>query len=101
MATLARSNRTAEVVQQVAEMPATQFAGFLEDLTAEARGLLDVLTLGADEAFEVMLAQLLTVLTRRAGQLFEITAPDIRPPGPSLVTGARRFGEVFAAWRRR
>jgi putative ABC transport system ATP-binding protein len=89
MATLARSNRTAEVVQQVAEMPAAQFAGFLEDLTAEARGLLDVLTLGADEAFEVMLAQLLAVLTRRAGQLFDADRA-------SIMLGDDERGELYS-----
>ena len=89
MATLARSSRTAEVVQQVADMPATQFAGFLEDLTAEARGLLDVLTLGADEAFEVMLAQLLAVLTRRAGQLFDADRA-------SIMLGDDERGELYS-----
>jgi putative ABC transport system ATP-binding protein len=105
MATLARSNRTAEVVEQVAAMPATQFAGFLEDLTAEARSLLDILTLGADEAFETMLAQLLAVLTRRAGELFAVVAEEeggrtleIRIPATTGVAGhVYRSGEPLNA----
>jgi putative ABC transport system ATP-binding protein len=69
LATLAHSNRTLEVTKQVGEMPPGQFTKFLEDLTAEASQLLDVMTLGADEAFEVMLAQMLEVLTLKTGQL--------------------------------
>jgi adenylate cyclase len=70
-------------------MPATQFAGFLEDLTAEARSLLDVLTLGADAAFETMLAQLLAVLTRRAGQLFDADRA-------SILLGDDERGELYS-----
>jgi putative ABC transport system ATP-binding protein len=71
LATLARSGHGAEVTRGVAEMPPAQFTKFLEDLTAEASQLLDVMTLGADEAFEVMLAQMLEVLTLKVGQLLD------------------------------
>jgi putative ABC transport system ATP-binding protein len=71
LATLTRSNRTAEVMKQVEEMPPGQFAKFLEDLTGEARQVLDVMALGTDEAFEVMLAQMLEVLTLKVGQLLD------------------------------
>jgi putative ABC transport system ATP-binding protein len=71
LATLARSDRTLEVTKQIAEMPAAQFAKFLEDLTAEARQLLDVMRLGTDEAFERMLARMVEVLTLKVGQLLD------------------------------
>ncbi len=35
----------------------------------------------------------------RNGRLFEIKAPDILQPGPSLVHGARQMAAVFEAWR--
>jgi hypothetical protein len=71
LSTLAKSGRGAEVTKQVAEMPPGQFAKFLEDLTGEASELLDVMTLGTDEAFEVMLSQMLEVLTLKVGQLLD------------------------------
>jgi putative ABC transport system ATP-binding protein len=71
LSTLAKSSRTDEVTKQVAEMPPGQFTRFLEDLTVEARQLLEVLTLGTDEAFELMLAQMLEVLTLKVGQLLD------------------------------
>jgi len=33
------------------------------------------------------------------GQLFEIKAPDVLQPGPSLVHGARLIARIFADWR--
>jgi hypothetical protein len=71
LATLARSDRTPEVTQQIAEMPPAQFAKFLEDLTSEARQLLEIMRLGADEAFETMLARMVEVLTLKVGQLLD------------------------------
>ncbi len=37
----------------------------------------------------------------RDSQLFEIKAPDILQPGPSLVHGARQMAGLFEDWRRR
>jgi putative ABC transport system ATP-binding protein len=71
LSTLAKSGRGAEVTRQVADMPPGQFAKFLEDLTGEASQLLEVMTLGTDEAFDVMLAQMLEVLTLNVGQLLD------------------------------
>jgi putative ABC transport system ATP-binding protein len=71
LSTLAKSGRGAEVTKQVSEMPPGQFTKFLEDLTAEASQLLEVMTLGTDEAFELMLAQMLEVLTLKVGQLLD------------------------------
>jgi putative ABC transport system ATP-binding protein len=94
LSTLAKSGRGAEVTRQVAEMPPGQFTKFLEDLTAEANQLLDVMTLGADEAFEVMLAQMLEVLTLKVGQLLDadrvslLLADDARGELYSMVAQA-------------
>jgi putative ABC transport system ATP-binding protein len=71
LSTLAKSGRGAEVTKQVAEMPPGQFTKFLEDLTGEASQLLEVMTLGTDEAFELLLAQMIEVLTLKIGQLLD------------------------------
>ena len=89
LSTLAKSGRGSEITKQVAEMPPGQFTRFLEDLTSEARQLLDVMTLGADEAFEVMLAQMLEVLTLKVGQL--IDADRV-----SLFLGDDSCGELYS-----
>jgi putative ABC transport system ATP-binding protein len=89
LSTLAKSGRGAEVTRQVAEMPPNQFTKFLEDLTSEASQLLDVMTLGADEAFEVMLANMLEVLTLKVGQL--IDADRV-----SLLLGDDARGELYS-----
>jgi putative ABC transport system ATP-binding protein len=89
LATLARSNRVGEITKQVAEMPPGQFTKFLEDLTVEANQLLEVMALGADEAFEVMLAQMIEVLTLKVGQLLDADRVSLM-----LVDEAR--GELFS-----
>ena len=71
LSTLAKSGRGVEVAKQVAEMPPSQFTKFLSDLTAEANQLLEVMQLGTDEAFELLLAQMLEVLTLKVGQLLD------------------------------
>jgi putative ABC transport system ATP-binding protein len=94
LSTLAKSGRGAEVTKQVADMPPGQFTKFLEDLTVEASQLLDVMTLGTDEAFEVMLAQMLEVLTLKVGQLLDadrvslLLADDARGELYSMVAQA-------------
>jgi adenylate cyclase len=70
-------------------MPPPQFTRFLEDLTTEARQLLDVMTLAADDAFELLLAQLLDVLTRKVGQLFDADRA-------SLMLGDDERGELYS-----
>jgi len=35
----------------------------------------------------------------RSGRLFEIKAPDILQPGPSLVHGTRQLAKIVSAWR--
>ncbi len=89
LSTLAKSGRGAEITAQVAEMTPSQFTTFLENLTSEASQLLEVMTLGADEAFEVMLAQMLEVLTLKVGQL--IDADRV-----SLLLGDDARGELYS-----
>lgn len=71
LSTLARSGRGAILAQQVADMPTGQFMQFLDDLTSEASHLLEVMQLGADEALDVLLAQLLEVLALKVGRLLD------------------------------
>ncbi|HXJ32949.1 MAG TPA: ATP-binding cassette domain-containing protein [Candidatus Eisenbacteria bacterium] len=89
LATLARSNRVGEITKQVAEMPPGQFTKFLEDLTGEANQLLEVMTLGTDEAFEVMLAQMIEVLTLKVGQLLDADRV-------SLLLADEQRGELYS-----
>src|SRR5262249_4160181 len=89
LSTLSKSNRTAEIAAQVAEMPPAQFTRFLDDLTGEARQLLDVMTLATDDAFEVMLAQVLEVLTFKVGQLLDADRA-------SLMLGDEATGELYS-----
>ena len=89
LSTLAKSRRGPEVVQQVEAMPAGQFAKFLEDLTGEARQVLEILTLGTDEAFEMLLAQMLAVVTRKVGQLLDADRA-------SLMLGDDARGDLYS-----
>jgi len=66
---LAKSHRTEELVRQVEGMSAPQFTRMLEQVTAEAQQLLQVMTMSTDAAFEIMLEQLLVAFTYKVGQL--------------------------------
>ncbi len=89
--TLAKAGRATEVSKQVAGMPPAQFMSFLEDLTGEASHLLEVMQLAADGAFEMLLAQLLEIVTLKVGQLHDadrvslMLADDVRGELYSLV----------------
>jgi len=69
LGTLAKSNRTEELVSQVEGMSPGQFAQVVERITGEAQQLLQVMTISTDDAFEIMLEQVLTTFTRKIGQL--------------------------------
>lgn len=71
LGTLAKSSRTEELVRQVAGMSPPQFTRMLEQVTAEAQQLLQVMTMSTDEAFEIMLEQLLVAFTLKVGQLVD------------------------------
>ena len=68
---LVRPGRTEDLVRDVPGMSLPQFTRLMEQITTEAQGLLQVLTLAADEAFERMLDILIDVFTLKAGQLVE------------------------------
>ena len=68
---LAKSGRAEEVARQVADMTAPRFATFLDQVTAEAQQLLQVMTVGTDEAFEIMLEQVLEACTLKVGRLVD------------------------------
>ena len=89
LTTLAKSNRAAEVTRQVADMPPPQFVRFLADVTAEAQQLVDVMSLATDKAFEVMLAQMIEVLTLKVGQLLDADRV-------SLLLADEARGELFS-----
>lgn len=69
LGTLAKSNRTEELVREVESMAPSQFARVVEQVTAEAQQLLQVMTLSTDAAFEIMLEQVLAAFTLKVGQL--------------------------------
>jgi putative ABC transport system ATP-binding protein len=89
LSTLAKSKRGAETTRQVAEMPPAQFLKFLEDITGEASQLLEVMTLGADSAFGVLLTQMLEVLTLKVGQLLDADRV-------TLFLGDDQRGELYS-----
>jgi putative ABC transport system ATP-binding protein len=69
LGTLAKSNRTEELASQVEAMSPGQFTQVVERITGEAQQLLQVMTISTDDAFEIMLEQVLTTFTRKIGQL--------------------------------
>ncbi len=71
LGTLAKSNRAGEVHSQVAGMTAPAFTKFLKQVTGEAEQLLDAMTLGTDQAFELMLESVLEAVTYKAGQVLD------------------------------
>ena len=89
LGTLAKSGRKEEVMRQVADMPPERFRQFLEQVTAEAQQLLQVMNMSADDAFEIMLDQMLEAFTFRVGQLF---AAD----RVSLFLADRERGELWS-----
>jgi energy-coupling factor transporter ATP-binding protein EcfA2 len=71
LGTLAKSNRAGEVHTQVEGMSPQAFAKFLKQLTGEAEQLLDAMTLGTDQAFELMLESVLEAVTCKVGQVLD------------------------------
>ena len=69
-----RSGVGLELTRQVEGMSPTEFARVLEQVTAEAQQLLQVMSISTDEAFEIMLEQVLEWSPRRA----------MRMEGPSI-----------------
>jgi putative ABC transport system ATP-binding protein len=71
LGTLAKSNRAGEVRAQVAGMTPPAFAKFLKQVTGEAEQLLEAMTLGTDQAFELMLEAVLEAVTYKVGQVLD------------------------------
>ncbi|HLY37076.1 MAG TPA: ATP-binding cassette domain-containing protein [Candidatus Binatia bacterium] len=69
LGTLAKSKRVEELTQQVRGMSSQQFAQLLEQVTVEAQQLLQVMSISTDEAFEIMLSQVLETFTLKVGEL--------------------------------
>jgi adenylate cyclase len=69
LGTLAKSKRAEELASQVRGMSPEQFAKVLEQVTAEAQQLLHVMNMSTDEAFEIMLSQVLEAFTLKVGEV--------------------------------
>jgi putative ABC transport system ATP-binding protein len=69
LGTLAKSKRAEELTDQVRGMSPEQFAKVLERVTAEAQQLLHVMSMSTDEAFEIMLSQVLEAFTLKIGEV--------------------------------
>jgi len=89
LGTLAKSNTAEELAQQVERMSLAQFAHVVEQVTTEAQELLRVMTLSTDEAFEIMLEQLLVAFTLKTG---ELTGAE----RASLLLADRARGELWS-----
>jgi putative ABC transport system ATP-binding protein len=89
LGTLAKGNRTAELIGQVAGMSAAQFGAVLERVTSEAQQLLRVMAMSTDDAFEIMLAQVLQAFTFKVGEL-------VRAERASLLLADEARGELWS-----
>jgi adenylate cyclase len=69
LSTLTKSKRSEELRAQVQGMSPEQFARLLEQVTAEAQQLLQVMAISTDEAFEIMLEQVLEAFTVKIGEV--------------------------------
>jgi len=69
LGTLAKSKHVEELTRQVEGMSPTEFARVLEQVTAEAQQLLQLMSISTDEAFEIMLEQVLEAFTLKIGQV--------------------------------
>jgi putative ABC transport system ATP-binding protein len=67
--TLAKSRRGNELLRNVQGMPPEAFATFLDQVTSEARQVLDAMTLGTDDAFSIMLQQVIEAITLKVGDI--------------------------------
>jgi len=89
LGTLAKSKRVEALTHQVRGMSAQQFAKVLEQVTAEAQQLLQVMSITADEAFEIMLSQVLETFTFKVGEI--VAAERV-----SLMLADEERGELWS-----
>ncbi len=69
LATLAEQNRKGELLRRVRDLPLSQFAKLLDQVTGEFQRLLQVTEIANSEAFESMLEQVLEAFTLKVGQV--------------------------------
>jgi energy-coupling factor transporter ATP-binding protein EcfA2 len=89
LGTLAKSKRAEELTRQVQGMSPDQFGRLLEQVTAEAQQLLHVMTISTDDAFEIMLDQVLEAFTYKIGEV--VAAERV-----SLLLADEERGELFS-----
>ena len=89
LGTLAKSNRAEELTRQVEGMSPAQFAKVVEQVTAEAQQLLQVMTMSTDEAFEIMLEQVLQTFTFKVGEI-------VQAERASLLLADEARGELWS-----
>ncbi|HVO25509.1 MAG TPA: ATP-binding cassette domain-containing protein [Candidatus Margulisiibacteriota bacterium] len=66
---LAEHNRKGELLRRVRDLPLSQFAKLLDQVTAEFQRLLEVAEFSNSDAFESMLDQVLEAFTLKVGQI--------------------------------
>jgi len=86
---LVRPGRAEDLARDVPGMSLPQFTRLMEQITTEAQGLLQVMAMAADEAFERMLDILIDVFTLKAGQLVDAERA-------SLMLADREKGELWS-----
>jgi len=69
--TLAKSSRGGELQERVAGMDASAFGKFLEQITSESQQVLEAMTLGTNDAFAIMLQQVIEAVILKAGGLVD------------------------------
>jgi putative ABC transport system ATP-binding protein len=89
LGTLAKSKRVEELTHHVRGMSSQQFAQVLEQVTVEAQQLLQVMSISTDEAFEIMLSQVLETFTLKVGEI--VAAERV-----SLMLADRERGELWS-----
>ncbi|MBM3678957.1 MAG: ATP-binding cassette domain-containing protein [Actinobacteria bacterium] len=67
--TLAKSRPAGGLVRGIQGMPAADFVSFLDQVTGEAKQVLDAMMLGTDEAFAIMLQQVIEAITVKVGEI--------------------------------
>ena len=69
LAMLAEQNRKGELLRRVRDLPLSQFAKLLDQVTGEFQRLLQVTEIANSDAFESMLEQVLEAFTLKVGQV--------------------------------
>jgi putative ABC transport system ATP-binding protein len=89
LGTLAKSSRTGEIQGEIAGMTPAAFTKFLKQATGEAEQLLEAMTLGTDQAFELMLERVIEAITYKVGQVLQAERVSL-----FLETGGELWSKV-------